>query len=46
MFSIGKVTALTKFQKDERFHQDIILFLEKDVTKAEINNPEKYYWHL
>ena len=35
MFSIGKVTASTKFQKDERFHQDILLFLEKDVSKAE-----------
>ena len=36
VFSIGKGTAFTKFQKDKRFHQDILLFLEKDVSKAEI----------
>ena len=28
--------ALTKFQKDKRFQQDIPLLLEKDVSKAEI----------
>ena len=36
VFSIGKDAALSKFQKDERFQQDIILFLEKNVSKAEI----------
>ena len=35
MFSIGKGAALTKFQKDESFQQDILLFLKKDVSKAE-----------
>ena len=33
---IDKVAALTKFQKDEHFQQDKHLFLEKDVSKAEI----------
>ena len=36
VFSIGKGAALRKFQKNERFQQDILLFLEKDVSKAEI----------
>ena len=36
MFSIRKCVVLTKFQKDERFQQDIILFFEKDISKAEI----------
>ena len=36
VFSIGKGAGLSKFQKDERFQQDILLFLEKDVSKAEI----------
>ena len=36
VFFIGKGAALTKFQKGERFQQDILLFLEKDVSKAEI----------
>ena len=36
MFSIGKCVVLTKFQKDESFQQDIILFLEKEISKAEI----------
>ena len=36
MFSIGKGAALIKFQRDERFQQDILLFLEKDVSKTEI----------
>ena len=35
VFSIGKDAALTKFQKDERFQQDILLLLEKGVSKAE-----------
>ena len=41
MFSIGKGAALTKFQKEERFQQDILLFLEKDVSKAEIKEIEE-----
>ena len=36
VFSIGKGAVLTKFQMDERFQQDILLFLEKDVSKVEI----------
>ena len=36
VFCIGKGAALTKIQKDERFQQDILLFLKKDVSKAEI----------
>ena len=36
VFSIGKGAALTKFQMDERFQQDILLFLEKDFSKVEI----------
>ena len=36
MFSIGKSTALIKFQKGECFQEDIRLFLEKDFSKAEI----------
>ena len=36
MFLIGKGAALTKFQKDERVQQDILLFLENGVSKAEI----------
>ena len=36
VFSISNGAALTKFQRDERFQQDILLFLEKDVSKAEI----------
>ena len=36
MFSIGKGAALIKFQRDERFQQDILFFLEKDVSKTEI----------
>ena len=35
VFSIGKDAELTKFQKDERFQQDILLLLENDVSKAE-----------
>ena len=31
VFSVGKGVALTTFQKDECFQQDILLFLEKDV---------------
>ena len=33
---IDKGAALTKFQKNEHFQQDIHLFLEKDVSKAKI----------
>ena len=33
---IGKGVALAKFQKDELFNQDKLLFLEKDILKAEI----------
>ena len=36
LFFIGKGAALTKFQEHERFQHDILLFLEKDVSKAEI----------
>ena len=36
VLSIGKGAALTKFQKGEYFQQDILLFLKKDVSKAEI----------
>ena len=36
MFLIGKGAALTKLQKDERVQQDILLFLENGVSKAEI----------
>ena len=36
VLSIRKGGALTKFKKDERFQQDIFLFLEKDISKAEI----------
>ena len=35
VFSTGKGAALTKFQKNEPFQQDILLFLGKDVSKAE-----------
>ena len=36
VFSIGKSAALIKFQKGECFQEDILLFLEKDFSKAEI----------
>ena len=36
MFFIGKGAELTKFQKDERSQQGMLLFLEKDVSKPEI----------
>ena len=36
VFFIGKGAKLTKFQKDERSQQGMLLFLEKDVSKAEI----------
>ena len=36
VFSIGKGVVLTKFQKDEHFQQDVLLFLEQDVSKAQI----------
>ena len=38
VLSIGKCVVLTKFQKDKSFQQDIILFLEKDISKAEIKD--------
>ena len=36
VFSIGKGTALKKNSNSECFQEDILLFLEKDVSKAEI----------
>ena len=36
LFFIGKAAALRKSQEHERFQHDILLFLEKDVSKAEI----------
>ena len=36
MFSIAEGAALTKFQKDERVQEDILLFLENGVSKTEI----------
>ena len=40
-FSISKGVALTKFQKNERFQQDILLFLENDISKAEIKEAKE-----
>ena len=36
VFSIGKGETFTKFQRDERFQQGILLFLEKDISKGQI----------
>ena len=36
VFSIGKGETFTRFQRDERFQQDILLFLEKDISKGQI----------
>ena len=45
LFFIGKAAALRKSQEHERFQHDILLFLEKDVSKAEITEAGDY-WYL